>query len=67
VPGVLFKGCNWNFPRNLLIVCKAIGGNLHPGEPYAACARNGDLSPARPADAVAPNSRRRQATGVHFH
>jgi hypothetical protein len=43
-----FKGCNWNFPRNLLIVCKAIGGNLDAGEPYAACARNVDLSPARP-------------------
>ncbi len=43
-----FKGCNWNFPRNLLIVCKATGGDLDPGEPYAACARNVYLSPARP-------------------
>jgi len=32
--------CNWNFPENLVIVLKAINGDLAPDKPFAAHARN---------------------------
>jgi hypothetical protein len=32
--------CNWNFARNLVIILKAIGGDLHPDKPFACCERN---------------------------
>ncbi len=32
--------CHWNFPQNLQIVLDAIGGNLAPENPFAACGRN---------------------------
>jgi hypothetical protein len=32
--------CHWKFVENLQIVLEAIGGSLHPAEPFAACARN---------------------------
>jgi hypothetical protein len=32
--------CHWNFVQNLQIVLAAIGGNLHPEKPFAACGRN---------------------------
>ena len=37
--------CNWNFARNLAIILKAIGGDLHPGKPFACCERNVLLTP----------------------
>ncbi len=37
--------CHWRFPKNLEIVLAAIGGQLHPEEPYAACGRNIALTP----------------------
>lgn len=40
--------CHWRFVGNLEIVLEAIGGNLHPAEPFAACARNIALLPTRP-------------------
>lgn len=32
--------CHWRFVENLRIVLDAIGGNLHPAQPFAACGRN---------------------------
>lgn len=40
--------CNWNFPSNLIIVLKAIGGDLEPENPFAAHSRNLPLSPSYP-------------------
>jgi hypothetical protein len=39
--------CHWGFVSNLRIVLGAIGGNLHPDEPFAACGRNISLVPIR--------------------
>ena len=39
--------CHWNFAQNLEIVLSAIGGDLTPPKPFAACARNIKLSPLR--------------------
>ena len=39
--------CNWNFVGNLEIVLSAIGGELHPAQPLAVCARNIRLAPIR--------------------
>jgi hypothetical protein len=39
--------CNWNFPHNLRIVLRAIGGVLISDEPFAACGRNIVLNPVR--------------------
>jgi hypothetical protein len=39
--------CNWNFARNLQIVAGAIGGDLKPGHPFAACDGNIGLAPIR--------------------
>lgn len=36
----LLQPCNWNFVDNLVVVLKAIGGNLYPKKPFAHCARN---------------------------
>ncbi len=32
--------CHWRFVTNLEIVLGAIGGELHPADPFAACGRN---------------------------
>ncbi|MHC4175215.1 MAG: hypothetical protein ACYST5_20080 [Planctomycetota bacterium] len=37
--------CHWDFVGSLVIILKAIGGDLHPAKPYACCARNLKLSP----------------------
>ena len=39
--------CHWRFVTNLQIVLAAIGGKLHPDQPYAACGRNISLLPMR--------------------
>jgi len=39
--------CHWRFLQNLEIVLKAIGGNLNPNKPFAACGRNIGLSPIK--------------------
>jgi hypothetical protein len=39
--------CHWRFVDNLQIVLAAIGGNLDPIEPFAACGRNISLLPNR--------------------
>jgi len=41
----LFMPCHWDFVGGLVIILKAIGGDLHPAKPYACCARNIKLSP----------------------
>src|SRR4030042_6430635 len=37
--------CHWDFVGSLVIILKAIGGDLHSDKPYACCARNIKLSP----------------------
>jgi hypothetical protein len=37
--------CNWNFPENLLLVLRAINGNLKPHTPFAVHGRNLRLNP----------------------
>lgn len=37
--------CHWRFLENLRIVLDAIGGNLQPDKPFAACGRNIHLVP----------------------
>jgi hypothetical protein len=39
--------CHWDFVKNLEIVLDAIGGELEPDRPYAACGRNIGLLPDR--------------------
>jgi hypothetical protein len=41
----LLMPCHWDFVGGLVIILKAIGGDLHPAKPYACCARNLSLSP----------------------
>jgi len=41
----LLMPCHWDFVGGLVIILKAIGGDLHPDRPYACCARNIKLSP----------------------
>ncbi len=61
--------CHWRFMENLRIVLEAIGGNLEPGTPFAACGRNIGLSPLRPRMKVVISTLRAftgaaEATGV---
>ena len=37
--------CNWNFVNNLVIILRAIGGDLHPDKFFACCERNVLLTP----------------------
>jgi hypothetical protein len=37
--------CNWNFVDNLVVILKAIGGDLHPDKFFACCERNALLTP----------------------
>ena len=39
--------CHWRFEENVRLVLAAIGGNLAPAVPFAACARNLGLLPGR--------------------
>jgi len=41
----LLMPCHWDFAGGLIIILKAIGGDLHPDKPFACCARNIKLSP----------------------
>lgn len=41
----LLMPCHWDFVGSLMILLKAIGGELTPDRPYACCARNLYLSP----------------------
>jgi hypothetical protein len=41
----LLMPCHWDFVGGIVIILKAIGGDLHPAKPYACCARNIKLSP----------------------
>jgi hypothetical protein len=41
----LLMPCHWDFVGGLVIILKAIGGDLHPKKPYACCSRNIRLSP----------------------
>jgi hypothetical protein len=43
----LLMPCHWNFSQNLWIVLRAIGGDLQSPLPYATCARNIRMAPAR--------------------
>lgn len=37
--------CHWDFVGGLVIILKAIGGDLYPARPFTCCARNIKLSP----------------------
>lgn len=50
--------CNWNFLENLVIVLKAIGGDLFPKTPFAAHGRNIKLTPIRDRMKVVSNTLR---------
>lgn len=41
----LFMPCHWDFVGSLVIMLKAIGGDLHPERSFACCMRNIHLSP----------------------
>jgi hypothetical protein len=41
----LLMPCHWDFVGALVIILKAIGGDLHPERPFTCCARNLKLSP----------------------
>jgi hypothetical protein len=41
----LLMPCHWDFAGGLVIILKAISGDLHPQRPYACCSRNLQLSP----------------------
>ncbi|MHC4228028.1 MAG: hypothetical protein ACYSW0_11435, partial [Planctomycetota bacterium] len=41
----VFMPCHWDLPGALVIILKAIGGDLHPAGPLACCSRNVSLSP----------------------
>lgn len=40
--------CHWRFEENVRLVLAAIGGELAPAAPFAACGRNLSLLPGRP-------------------
>ncbi|MHC4511490.1 MAG: hypothetical protein ACYTAO_21490 [Planctomycetota bacterium] len=40
----LLMPCHWDFAGGLVIILKAIGGDLHPEQPFACCSRNMNLS-----------------------
>jgi len=48
--------CNWNFPKNLVLVLRATNGDLEPTEPFAAHARNAKLNPIRPRMLILVNT-----------
>ena len=67
--------CHWRFVENLRIVLEAIGGNLNPKRPFAACGRNitmtpfdtgWRLSPTLSRSSVAPPSQTRRRTGIYW-
>ena len=41
----LLMPCHWDFVGGLVIILKAISGDLGPAQPYACCSRNLHLSP----------------------
>lgn len=59
--------CNWSFPENLVVVLRAINGDLAPRQPFAAHARNVRLNPIGDRMRVIANTLRtycrRPATG----
>ena len=43
----MLRPCNWNYVGNLVIILKAIAGDLHPDKPFAPCCINKRLTPLR--------------------
>jgi len=43
----MFRPCNWNYVGNLVIILKAIAGDLYPDKPFAPCCINKRLTPLR--------------------
>jgi len=50
--------CHWDFVGNLVLVLKAIGGDLFPKKPFAACGRNIKLTPIRGRMRIVSNTLR---------
>lgn len=59
----LLRPCNWNFVGNLVILLKAIGGDLHPDKPFAPCSLNGKLTPLRGRLKIIANTLKRFCEG----
>jgi hypothetical protein len=43
----LLRPCNWNYVGNLVILLRAIGGDLNPSDIFAPCSLNAKLTPLR--------------------
>ncbi len=43
----MFRPCNWNYVGNLVIILKAIAGDLYPDKTFAPCCINKRLTPLR--------------------
>ena len=43
----MLRPCNWNYVGNLVIILKAIAGDLCPDKPFAPCCINKRLTPLR--------------------
>jgi len=43
----MFRPCNWNYVGNLVIILKAIAGDLYPDKTFAPCCINRKLTPLR--------------------
>ncbi|HPP03088.1 MAG TPA: hypothetical protein PLX83_21115 [bacterium] len=56
--------CHWRFSENLRIVLGAIGGSLHPEQPFTACGRNIACTPLRRQMETISNTLRVFASGA---
>lgn len=52
----MFRPCNWNYVGNLVIILKAINGDLDPDKTFAPCCFNKELTPLRGRLKVISNS-----------
>jgi hypothetical protein len=59
----LHSPCNWNYVGNLVILLKAINGDLHPKESFAPCSFNAKLTPLRGRLKIISNTLKRFCEG----
>jgi hypothetical protein len=59
----LHSPCEWNYVDNLVILLKAINGDLHPKESFAPCSFNAKLTPLRGRLKVISNTLKRFCEG----
>jgi len=56
--------CHWDFVANLILVLSAIGGDLRPRQPFAACGRNIKRTPLAPRMRVVADTLRAYCKGL---